>query len=417
MPQLHKTSVTYACLLIASLCAFYHTAYANWQPYCAITNKPRQKIIAYLGADAQWSIEKEDLAKLQNQLHRIDVLNYAFIRLNTDALGNTIPKLSIQDINNLRALRQLRSDLPIIIAIGGWGDREGFRDWVTDARKRRTFILATKQLLIEHQLDGIDIDWENELLANQEEINSIASLMREMKQEIRPEGYCVTNAVPATPWYWRKYPNTQWWKDAIDWTTVMAYDHYGTFGHKTEHGAALFDTKRPDDKHYPYPQTSGDLAIKHYFQQGLAAEKIILGVPFYCHSYFIEKKSINKKSKTPGLHVPVIDANINSQVSYIEAWERYGEQLFSYHDTSSTLSTPYGLIPLDNTSYYRFMSCDSPKSMANKIDYAKGANFLRRNQGVTLGGVSFWSLQQDLPIEHPYSLLKEIYQGLKERPN
>ncbi|MCW8409340.1 glycoside hydrolase family 18 protein [Legionella sp. PATHC035] len=393
------------------------SAYA-WEPFCSKSTNKTNKIVAYLGADAQWNIEQEDMTKLRAQLNAVDVVNYAFVRLSTNDKGNTLPKLTMSDIKNIQTLKQLRPDLPVIIAIGGWGDREGFSQFINDPKQRAAFIEATKSLLQENQFDGIDIDWENELLASAEEIRNIAALIRELKAEIGPSGYCVSNAVPGTSWYWEKYPDAQLWFEAVDWTTVMAYDHYGTFGMRTEHGAALYEDDRPENTNYPYPKTSGDMAVSHYYQQGLAAEKILLGVPFYCHSYYVDGKSIDTKAKNPGLHRPVIDPNINAQVSYNGAWNHYGQALFAYsQQSSSTLDAQnyYGLIPIENTTMYRFMSCDSPQSIASKMAYIKGKNSLASNPNkpILLGGVSFWSLQQDLAFEDPQSLLRAIDQGLK----
>jgi GH18 family chitinase len=242
--------------------------------------------------------------------------------------------------------------------------------------------------------------------------------MIELKQKFANGGYCVSNAVPGTAAYWKNYPKTNLWANSVDWTTVMAYDNYGTFGSKTEHGAALYDLNRNNDKEeYPYPTTSGDIAVHYYYQEGLPAEKIVLGIPFYCHSYYVDHAVVDKQSQHPGLHVPVLDPNINSQISYQDAWHLYGEQLFTYEDTTGTTLgavSYYGLIPLPHTHVSHFISCDSPASIASKVAYVKGNNSIRdaEHKKSNLGGVAFWSLQQDLPLNEPYSLLRAINNAL-----
>lgn len=408
---------TILSLILLTLSYFSH---AGWSPYCSKPIDQQKKVIAYLGADSQWDIEKEDLEKLRMQLNKVDVVNYAFVRLDKDDQQNFVPKLTTLDLRNLKKLRELRPNLPIMIAIGGWGDRDGFTAFVNDPEKRARFIESTHALFKEYQLDGIDIDWENEHLASDEEIKNIAVLMQELKASLGPSGYCISNAVPGTQAYWKNYPHASLWSDAVNWTTVMAYDNYGTFGQRTEFGAALHENDRPEDKHYPYPKTSGNLAVSHYYQQGLPAEKIILGIPFYCHSYYVDSKSIDWQSKNPGLHVPVIDPNINSQVNYVDAWKAYGQRLFAYQQQSDQPNksiNDYGLIPIKNTSVYRFMSCDSPKSIANKMNYIKGEHSIAKEvaSNLSLGGASFWSLQQDLPVDDPNSLLAAIYQALHNK--
>jgi GH18 family chitinase len=383
-------------------------------PFCK-TQSTSPLIIAYLGADSSWSLKNTDLNKLQEQLDKVSIVNYSFVRLSKDKDGNTIPSMSAQDVENIKLLHQLKPDLPIMFAVGGWGEREGFTDFLGDKNKRAVFISAVRQLLERHNLDGIDVDWENELLATQSEIVGVAKLLKELHSTLGQEGYCITNAVPATPSYWTQYPHAQLWKDAVNWTTIMAYDHYGTFGPKTELGAALYETERTPDERYPYPTTSGNSAVQHYYQEGLAAQQIILGIPFYCHSYYIDNAQINASQTAPGLHVPVLDPNISSQIDFQTAYSTYGEQLFAYSVPTDSLVTFYGLIPLPETHTSRFLSCDSPQTIADKIKYVQGNNPLASaaQKSIPLGGVSFWSLQQDLPVSHSASLLNAIYSNLK----
>lgn len=398
-------------LFLALLLVLSSSSYAAWTPFCAQGKSKIDKVIAYIGADTDWNVNDEDLEKLRDQLDKVDLVNYAFVRFVKNAEGNIIPRLTQQDITNIRVLRELKPDLPIVLAVGGWGDREGFAAFVTSKAKRSVFIHAARKLLNAYQLDGMDIDWENELLASQEEINGVASLMVELKQNVGEGGYCVSNAIPGTKAYWTRYPETKLWANAVDWSTIMAYDNYGTFGPTTEHGAALYDSHAKEDKQYPYPTSSGDIAVHYYHQGGLPADKILLGLPFYCHSYYVNNAAINWQSETPGLHVQVLDPNINSQVSYDAAWSLYGEKLFAYQENAASY---YGLLQLANRNVTRFMSCDSPESIARKIAYVKGENSMSEAEDFTvkLGGVAFWSLQQDLPVSHPYSLLRAISENM-----
>lgn len=390
--------------------------FADRLPFCSTHQIPQQKIIAYLGADSTWSLQASDLGKLSDQLRQVTLVNYSFAPLVKKKGGNTVLSLSEQDIKNIALLRQIKPDLPIMLAVGGWGEREGFRFFLTDSRKRAIFIQSVKQLLQQYQLDGIDIDWENELLASKDEIAAVATLLNELHERLGKEGYCVSNAVPATSAYWTNYPDAVLWQKAVNWTTVMAYDHYGTFGPRTELGASLYEKDEKKISDYPYPSTSGHQAVSHYTEQGLPAGKVVLGVPFYCHSYYIKNNRIDQNAEAPGLHVRVLDPNISSQVSYDKAYHQYGEQLFAYSFTprEGHLSS-YGVIPLETTDISRFMSCDSPLSLRDKIEYVKGDNPLSDEKGVSipLGGVSFWSLQQDLPLSHSRSLLRAIVEGLK----
>lgn len=390
----------------------------QWQPYCAPGSTKDPYIIAgYLGADYQWSLSEQQKKELKKSLQHVSVVNYAFVRFGKDKQNNTILSLTNDDINNIQQLRQARPDLPILLSIGGWNAREAFTPFLNDPQKIQLFVDSVFNILNTYQLDGIDVDWENEQLASQKEIKGLVQLFKKLREKANTRGFCVTSAIPATPAYWKNYPNASTWGDYLDWTTIMAYDHYGTFGSETEHAASLYASKSANDRasDYPYPVTSGNLAVQHYVKQGLSAKKILLGLPFYCHSYYVEQASIKKDEQTPGLHTKVLDPNISSQVIYSEAYEKYGDQLFKYRqdlgNKKYNAPTFYGLIDVPDTSVSRFMSCDAPESIKAKVRYVKGVNPL---QNQTLRGVSIWNIIQDLPYDHQLSLLKAINETIEE---
>lgn len=400
------------CMFI--FCSSIGFANMNGVPYCSGKQTNKKLVIGYLGADSSWKLKDTNLSKLEEQLSHITLVNYSFIRLGKDDNGNTVLKPSAQDIENIQTIRQLKPKLPIMIAVGGWGDRDGFKTFLENEEQMMVFVNSVKNMLDSYQLDGIDVDWENELLASKEEELGVAKLMQRLYEHLNRDGYCLSNAVPGTQAYWKQYPDAKLWQAYVNWTTIMSYDNYGTFGPRTEHAAALYDTSRQEDTSYPYPTTSGNEAVQHYYQQGLESQKIILGLPFYCHSYYIKNEFITANSQKPGLYAPIIDANINSQISYNEAYNTYGVQLTAYKDKESAggynAVSNYGIIPLEGTNLSRFMSCDSPQSVLDKIAYVEGANPIstKEQKQITLGGVSFWSLQQDLEFSHPDSLLRAI---------
>lgn len=391
-------------------------------------------VIAYLGADSKWNLspkQKQQLADAfgKNQ-HRVDVVDYAFIRFGTDESSNPTFNVTQDDLANLNIIKGINPQEPIILSIGGWGARDQF-GFVADPQKRHAFETSViNQISTLRQqkfnIKGIDVDWENEQLAPQAEIDGVGQLIVELHQLLlqdKNSGGWVTNAVPASPAYWMSYPATSIWASSVKYTTVMAYDHYGTFGPKAELGASLYENKLNQaitkQDHYPYTPTSGNLAVQHYYKGGLPAKKILLGLPFYCHSYYIS----GKYASNP-LGAPVLDPNISSQISYNQAISQYGLSglnKYSVSETEGLYSAPtyFGLfdVKANQHSYlqsgvYQFMSCDIPGpsgSIAYKMHYVKGNNPLNKK----LGGVSFWSLLQDVDViengsENPQSLLVSV---------
>ncbi|MCB1826774.1 MAG: glycoside hydrolase family 18 protein [Coxiellaceae bacterium] len=353
---------------------------------CSPAHVNQRLVVAYLGADQAWQLTAAQQQQLKTALQHVTVVNYAFIRVVNNRLNFTAT-----DIANIKIIQQISPKTPIIISIGGWGGRDDF-NFMYDSTSRSTFINSVKFALKKYKIAGVDVDWENEQLAPTFAANDLVSLLSELRQQL-PKNTCITNAVPGSPIYWSQYPAASLWQANVNWTTLMSYDDYGTFGPSAELAAPLYkDPSYVQQMGYPYPVTSGNRAVQYYQQQGLPSRKIVLGIPFYCHSYYL--------TRGLGLHDVVLDANINSQVDYSVAYKKYKRRLFQYH----VGKTSYGLIDLPDTNVVRFLSCDSPESIYQKMDYVSKKK---------LGGVSFWSLLQDLPYHAPDSLLKAINKGEK----
>ncbi|MBM7073943.1 glycoside hydrolase family 18 protein [Shewanella sp. 202IG2-18] len=249
---------------------------------------------------------------------------------------------------------------------------------------------------MQHRVDGIDVDWENVSLTSKAEQKGVSKLMRQLKNQL-PSGSCVSNAVPATPFYWDQFPSAEAWNKSVDWSVVMGYDLYGTFGPFTELASNLYEQKKakvPDeDYHYNYPESvSVAKAVVHYKNQGLPTSKIILGVPFYCHSYYTDSNIDG------GYRQRVYDANISSQIPFKEAsgvWER-GKKAHFNDGSAYSLSKLNGT---KGTAKYQFLSCETPNSIANKVKFAKHEK---------LAGMSMWELSQDVNYEDSNSLLRAM---------
>lgn len=413
-----KTKVNYLLPLVSTLLLSISTANAE----LVKPSYTKPLIFAYLGADSQWNLTPYQQKQMQDAFgpgqNHVDVINYAFLRFSQDEQNNTILSVSASDLANLQAIASINPKQAIVLSIGGWGARDQF-GFLSNPQQRKVFeqsiIKAISQLRQQgFNIRGIDIDWENEQLAPQGEIDGLADLFIELRQLLPRPNYLITNAVPASPAYWIAYPDTSKWAEAVDYTTIMAYDHYGTFGPTAELGAALYDSHLDESNQYPYKVTSGHDAVLHYAQAGLPTQKIILGVPFYCHSYYI-----SGQYQGHPVHAPVLDSNISSQVDYSQAIQKYGIQAltaFTEIGTQSGFSAPshYALINTNanengylKDGVYRFLSCDTPDVMATKMNYIKGNNPLKN----PLAGVSFWSLLQDVDYHDNHSLLRAINDG------
>lgn len=56
--------------------------------------------------------------------------------------------------------RQFHADAKIMVAIGGWGDSQGFEKACRDESSRKQWCKNVKTMIDTTGADGVDIDWE-----------------------------------------------------------------------------------------------------------------------------------------------------------------------------------------------------------------------------------------------------------------
>lgn len=196
--------------------------------------------------------------------------------LTTDPVGTYTPFMPLTDV---RAL--FDNGTKVCIAIGGWGDTEGFRIGAASEESRTLYANNVASLLDTHGFDCIDMDWEypggngydykqvpNENLTS--EIETYPLLLSAIKGAIGTKELSI--AVPGLErdmiaYTAEKVPEID---AAVDFVNVMTYD--------------LMNRRDTATKHHTDVQ--GSLAaIEAYISRGMTASKMNLGVAFYA-KYF-----------------------------------------------------------------------------------------------------------------------------------
>ena len=63
-------------------------------------------------------------------------------------------------LSRLHALKEINPDLKILVSAGGWSWSGNFSDAALTSESRKQFAQSVVDMIREHNLDGIDIDWE-----------------------------------------------------------------------------------------------------------------------------------------------------------------------------------------------------------------------------------------------------------------
>jgi chitinase len=170
---------------------------------------------------------------------------------------------------------------------------------------------------------------------------------------------------------------------SVDTVNLMTYDDYEPGdGPITGHHAPLF--ANPSDPR----KASADASVTAFEQAGVPANEILLGIPFYGHTWASVADHANGLYQ-PGKSGPAAYAPFSTIEStmlnhgFIRFWD-------------AAASVPWLYSPAQRT----FVSYEDPQSIAAKCKYVRTHH---------LGGVMFWTLEDDDPAR---TLLKAIDQSL-----
>ena len=133
---------------------------------------------------------------------------------------------------------------------------------LSDTENRKELCEKLLKLCEKYKLDGINVDFEN---MSEETERYFIQFMRELAITLRSKGYILSVDVPV-PSEWTDYYQRDVLYQLCDFVIVMAYD-----------------------EHYDGSEVAGSVSSKKFvidaiynmMQEGVAADKLILGVPFY----------------------------------------------------------------------------------------------------------------------------------------
>ncbi|MDN3612118.1 glycosyl hydrolase family 18 protein [Vibrio ostreicida] len=206
----------------------------------------------------------------------------------------------------LMALKQRNPDLKIIPSIGGWTLSDPFFDFTTKVN-RDTFVASVERFLTTWKFyDGVDIDWEfpggggaaPDLGDPMLDGPAYVALMRELRvmldglEQQTGRTYELTSAIGVG---YDKIEDVNY-ADAVqymDYIFAMTYDFYGGWNNVPGHQTALYcgTFMRPgqcdgsgtdaDGKPYEGPAYTTDNGIQLLLEQGVPANKLVLGTAMY----------------------------------------------------------------------------------------------------------------------------------------
>ncbi|TLS30102.1 hypothetical protein PpBr36_03845 [Pyricularia pennisetigena] len=191
-------------------------------------------------------------------------------------------------LKQLNLLKKANRNLKVLLSIGGWTYSSNFRAPASTPEGRSHFARTAVELVRQLGFDGIDIDWEYP--QNPQEAADLVALLRACREELdayarsvdgeNPYHFELTVACPAGASNYEKM-DIAGMDPLLDFWNLMAYDYAGSWDQRAGHQANLF----PSHQNPVSTPFSTDAAIAYYASQGVALDKIVMGMPLYGRAF------------------------------------------------------------------------------------------------------------------------------------
>jgi GH18 family chitinase len=350
--------------------------------------------VAYFEA---WNQERECLTM---DLTDIDIFKYTHIHF---AFGDITPdfRVSVAKVQTQFDKLVTSKGPKRILSFGGWAfSNEAptytiFRTGVL-AANRNTFAQNVVDFIVEHDLDGVDFDWEYPAApdlvpgAMLQEGKDYLEFLKAVKRRM-PADKTVSIAAPASYWYLKGFPIKEIGA-VVDYIIYMTYDLHGQwdYGNKwTSPGCPGGNCLR---SHVNITETHDALAM--ITKAGVNANKVFVGITSYGRSFHMADPgctgvhckftgSANVSNAEPGRCTGTSGYLGAAEIRDI-IWqggdpEHTGYTVKQYHDKASNSD----ILVYNEDNWVAWMS-DTTK--ATRIDWVRGLNF---------GGVSDWAVDLD----------------------
>jgi chitinase len=320
-------------------------------------------------------------------------VNYAFANIENGRMVTGFTK-DAENLAYLTALKKQNPSLTVLVSVGGWLWSTNFSDISLTAASRQTFIDSVMDYLTRFDLDGLDIDWEYPGMPGSghpfrsEDKENFTFLLKELRSRFNQQTqkthrkFYLTMAAGASTEF---IAHTEMGKAQLylDTVNLMAYDYYEPESDAITGNHAPLFTDGADPK-----KVSANQSVIEFEQAGVPASKIVLGLPFYGHTWG-QVPDHDHGLFQPGKPIPNAYAPYRLIASTMLPPQANG--YVRYWDQASFV--PY----LYNAEKQIFVSYEDPESIAAKCRYIQSHH---------LGGVMFWDYSSDSG-----TLLKAINQS------
>ena len=245
----------------------------------------------------------------------------------------------------------------VIVSLGGGGQSETFVPVARDNTLRQKFVANLVQYVADHNLDGLDMDWEfDKVPVPEQDTTAYSKLLTELREAL-PKDKSLSAALPCSPYYGKWFTAEVLVKN-LDWLGFMTYDMTGDWDEK-----AMFDS--PLYPHEGYTTWSWEETRDYWKKRGVPTEKMVFGIPSFGFQFEGANGPGTDFTKGTAKQVAYKDIVTNTD------WEYFYD---------SVAVEPYGV---SSTGYVTF---EDPHSSAVKSRWVKDNGY---------AGIMVWEVSHD----------------------
>jgi chitinase len=333
---------------------------------------------------------KSSLAGYQFSEAPVEKLTHLiYSQAKPDSLGKCTlghPDVDVTNLELLKGLRVRNPRLLILLSVGGWSGSTYFSDLASTAVARKNFSASCIELVERFGFDGLDIDWEYPVAGGKptdhkrkSDKTNFVLLLEQLRGDLDTFGHGRHLLLTIASTCYRNHLadlSVKEMSDLLDWFNLMGYDLNEMEPNRTSHHSGLFASRmisRLDPAGGKFENDNA--AVQWYLDQGVAPDKIVLGVPFYGQIWS------NVSNRNDGLFQPYSGRLGDDGVLSFREIEASFLPTYSRH-WDDEAKVPW----LYNNKTKIMISYEDPESLRAKAQYVIGKN---------LGGMMFWDLAQD----------------------
>jgi chitinase len=309
---------------------------------------------------------------------KLDAINFAFAHVNEHhgifLRGDT----ATTALTRLNALKTDNPDLKLLLSVGGWGSGN-FSEAAASEAARTTFAESAARLVVQHTLDGIDIDWEYPTLpgpgishspADRDNFTRMLQAVRDRLDTLgKADGRHYLLTIAAADGEAARGLDLPRIVPLLDWINLMTYDFFGSLTPTTGHHAALGKSAA-----VPADARTTIAAVNEFLAGGVPPAKLNVGAAFYGRKFVRVQRANHGLHQSYGEHAAFLSwrelqADYIDRNGYVRHWDEDAQAAWLWNEKDGSLVT-----------------YEDPQALRAKAAYV-------RERG--LGGVMYWEHRQD----------------------